>query len=141
LTLSTLATANLEHGAEIFRQSCASCHKLYGEGKTIGPDLTGANRSNLEYLLLNLIDPSAVVPRQFTTSVIALRDGRILTGVIVSSTEQTLAIQTDKEQITVARSDVEETRDTGKSLMPDGMLDKLTEEQVRDLFGFMMLRK
>ena len=141
LTPDHLATASLEHGAEIFRQSCASCHKLYGEGKTIGPDLTGANRSNLEYLLLNLIDPSAVVPKQFTTSVIALKDGRILTGVIVASTEQTLAIQTDKEQITVARSDVEETRDTGKSLMPDGMLDKLTEEQVRDLFAFMMFRK
>ncbi|MEY2724168.1 MAG: hypothetical protein RLZZ458_35, partial [Planctomycetota bacterium] len=141
LTPDHLATASLEHGAEIFRQSCASCHKLYGEGKTIGPDLTGANRSNLEYLLLNLIDPSAVVPKQFTTSVIALKDGRILTGVIVTSTEQTLAIQTDKEQITVARSDVEETRDTGKSLMPDGMLDKLTEDQVRDLFAFIMFRK
>jgi putative heme-binding domain-containing protein len=141
LTPEKLAGARPEQGAELFRQSCASCHKLYGEGKNIGPDLTGANRSNLEYLLLNLIDPSAVVPRQFTTSVIVLQDGRVLTGVVVSTTEQTLVVQTDREQVTLARSDIEETRDTGKSLMPDGMLDKLSEDQVRDLFGFMMLRK
>jgi putative heme-binding domain-containing protein len=141
LTPEKLAGASPERGAELFRQSCASCHKLYGEGKNIGPDLTGANRSNPEYLLLNLIDPSAVVPRQFTTSVIVLQDGRVLTGVVVSQTAQTLVVQTDREQITLARSDIEETRDTGKSLMPDGMLDKLSEEQVRDLFGFMMLRK
>jgi putative heme-binding domain-containing protein len=141
LTPEKLATANIEHGAELFKQSCASCHKLYGEGKNIGPDLTGANRSNLEYLLLNLVDPSAVVPKQFTTSVIVLNDGRVLTGVVVSKTEQTLVVQTDREQVTLARSDIEETRDTGKSLMPDGMLDKLTEDQVRDLFGFMMLRR
>lgn len=141
LTPEKLAGARLEQGAELFRQSCASCHKLYGEGKNIGPDLTGANRSNLEYLLLNLIDPSAVVPRQFTTSVIVLQDGRVLTGVVVSTTEQTLVVQTDREQVTLARSAIEETRDTGKSLMPDGMLDKLSEDQVRDLFGFMMLRK
>jgi len=81
------------------------------------------------------------VPRQFTTSVIVLQDGRVLTGVVVSTTERTLVVQTDREQITLARSDIEETRDTGKSLMPDGMLDKLSEDQVRDLFGFMMLRK
>jgi hypothetical protein len=61
--------------------------------------------------------------------------------VVVSKTEQTLVVQTDREQVTLARSDIEETRDTGKSLMPDGMLDKLTDDQVRDLFGFMMLRR
>jgi hypothetical protein len=50
-------------------------------------------------------------------------------------------IQTDKEQLSVSKGDVEESRNTGKSLMPDGMLDSLTVEQVRDLFGFMMPRK
>ena len=90
---------------------------------------------------MNIIDPSSVVPKQFTTSVIALKDGRVITGVVVSETEQTLVIQTDKEQLSVARDDVEETKNTGKSLMPDGMLDTLTPEQVRDLFGFIMPRK
>ena len=141
LTPETIAKADRDNGAALFKKSCAACHKLYGEGKAIAPDLTGANRSNLEYLLMNIIDPSSVVPKQFTTSVIALKDGRVITGVVVSETEQTLVIQTDKEQLSVARDDVEETKNTGKSLMPDGMLDTLTPEQVRDLFGFMMPRK
>lgn len=141
LTPETLAEGHLEKGAELFRKSCASCHKLYGEGKTIGPDLTGANRSNLEYLLMNIVDPSAVVPKQFTTSVIALKDGRVINGVVVVSTEQTQTIQTDRDQISISRSDIEESRDTGKSLMPDGMLDKLTEQEIRDLFAFMMFRR
>lgn len=141
LTPETIAKADRENGAALFKKSCAACHKLYGEGKAIAPDLTGANRSNLEYLLMNIIDPSSVVPKQFTTSVVALKDGRIITGVIVSETDQTLVIQTDKEQLSVARNDVEESRNTGKSLMADGMLDTLTPEQVRDLFGFIMPRK
>ncbi len=141
LTPEYLASADREKGAALFKKSCATCHKLFGEGKTIAPDLTGANRSNLEYLLMNIIDPSSVVPKQFTTSVVALKDGRVITGVVVSETEQTLVIQTDKEQLSVARSDVEDSKNTGKSLMPDGMLDPLTPEQVRDLFSFMMPRR
>ncbi len=141
LTPETLAQTSLEQGAVLFAKSCGTCHRLYGEGKTIAPDLTGANRSNLDYLLLNIVDPGAVVPKQFTTSVVALRGGRVITGVIVSETQQSLVIQTDKEQLTVSRDDVEESRNTGKSLMPDGLLDALTPEQVRDLFGFMMPRR
>jgi putative heme-binding domain-containing protein len=64
---------------------------------------------------------------------VALKDGRVITGVVVSETDETFVIQTDKEQLSVSKSDVEETRNTGKSLMPDGMLDSLTVEQVRDL--------
>ncbi len=141
LTPETIAKADRDNGAALFKKSCAACHKLYGEGKAIAPDLTGANRSNLDYLLMNIIDPSSVVPKQFTTSVIVLKDGRVITGVVVSETEQALVIQTDKEQLTVDRGDVEESKNTGKSLMPDGMLDTLTVEQVRDLVGFIMPRK
>lgn len=141
LTKETLAKTSLDNGAELFKKNCASCHKLYGEGKAIVPDLTGANRSNLEYLLMNIIDPSAVVPKQFTTSVIALKDGRVLNGVIISETEQAVVVQTDKEQLTISRTDIEESKNTGKSLMPDGMLDKLSDDEVRDLFGFIMFRK
>lgn len=141
LTSETLAIANREKGAAIFKTACANCHKLYGEGKTIAPDLTGANRGNLEYLLMNVIDPSSVVPKQFTTSVVALKEGRVITGVVVSQTDTNLVIQTDKEQLTVPRSEIDQMRNTGKSLMPDGILDAMTAEQVRDLFGFMIPRK
>ncbi len=139
LTPATVAAGNPQNGAEVFRKSCASCHRLFGEGKQLAPDLTGANRSNLDYLLINIVDPSAVVPRQYTTSVIALTDGRIVTGVIVSSTEQSIVVQTDRELVTIARDNIEDSRDTGLSLMPDGLLDKLQKPDVRDLMTFIML--
>ncbi len=104
----------------------------------MGPDLTGSNRSSLEYLLINVIDPSAVVPKQFTTSVILLEDNRVITGVVVSQTEQTLVVQTDKELLTLAKSDVQSMKDTGKSLMPEGILDTLKPDEVRDLIRFIM---
>jgi len=139
LTPETVAAGDPQHGAEIFRKSCASCHRLFGDGKQIAPDLTGANRTNLDYLLINIVDPSAVVPRQYTTSVIALTDGRIVTGAVVSSTDQSVVVQTDRDVVTIARENIEDSRDTGLSLMPEGLLDKLSREEVRDLMHWMML--
>ncbi len=141
LTPERLAAADLDSGAEIFKKACATCHKLYGEGSTIGPDLTGSNRGNLDYLLMNMIDPSAVVPREFTTSVLVLKSGRVIVGVIVGETDQILTVQTQKEALSIAATEIDERQSTFKSLMPDGLLDNLTEQQVRDLFGFMMLRR
>ncbi|MEQ9409420.1 MAG: c-type cytochrome [Fuerstiella sp.] len=141
LTPETLAQADPEVGAALFKKTCAACHKLYGEGGSIGPDLTGANRGNLDYVLTNVIDPSQVVPRQFTVSVIALLSGRVITGVVIGETEAALTVQTDKEQLVIAKQDIEEQTRTTRSLMPDGLLDPLTEEQVRDLIAFVMKRR
>ncbi len=138
LTKDAIAKADKAAGAALFKKSCANCHKLYGEGGAIGPDLTGANRSNLEYLLINIIDPSAVVPKQFTTSVISLKEGRLVAGVVVAQTETSVVVQTEKEQLTFAKDDIDQIKNTGKSLMPDGTLDTLSEEQVRELFRFLM---
>lgn len=141
LTPEVLAGAKIENGAAIFKKSCATCHKLYGEGLAIGPDLTGSNRGSVDYLLMNVIDPSSVVPKQFTTSVIALDSGRVITGVVIGQTENAITVQTDKEQLTLANDEIEQIRNSGKSLMPDGMMDVLTPEQVRDLFAFMMMKR
>lgn len=141
LTTEVLAAADLENGAALFKKTCANCHKFYGEGGKIGPDLTGANRGNMDYLLGNIVDPSAEVPRQFTVSVIALKSGRVINGVVVSETANTLTIQTDKEEMVVAVADIEERTRTTKSLMPDGQLDALTTDQVRDLIAFVRQRR
>ena len=141
LTRDSLSQANVENGSLLFKKSCATCHRLYGEGQSTGPDLTGTNRTDVDYLLMNIVDPSSVVPKQFTTSIIALNDGRVITGVIVGKTEKAITVQTDKELLSIAVEDVEESRNSRKSLMPDGILDVLTAEQVRDLFAFMMHRK
>ncbi|MEZ6042221.1 MAG: c-type cytochrome [Planctomycetaceae bacterium] len=141
LTPDFLADASYDEGAALFRKTCAACHRLYGEGGQIGPDLTGSNRGNLDYLLGNIVDPSAEVPKQFTVSVIALTSGRVLTGVVVAETEQSIGVQTDKELMMIPRKDIEERNTTTKSLMPDGLLDTLSEQQVRDLVAFIRQKR
>jgi len=107
----------------------------------VGPDLTGANRDNLDYLLENIIDPSAVVAADFRMSVVILKDGRVLTGIVGGRTAKTLTVQTQTDKATVQIFEVEEIQPTALSLMPDGLLGPLSDEQVRDLFGYLMNRR
>lgn len=136
-----LAKADLAQGRLVFEKSCGNCHALFGKGGAIGPDLTGANRNNLEYLLENILDPSASVAADFRTSVVELKDGRVLTGVVGAPTARTVTIQTATEKLTVPRDEIERTNPSKASLMPEGLLNMLTPEQIRDLFAFVMSRR
>jgi putative membrane-bound dehydrogenase-like protein len=138
LTPETLKRADAAKGRELFNLACASCHALFGQGASIGPDLTGGDRRNLHYLLENLIDPSAMVPADFKMSVITLKDGRVLNGVITSKTDRTLTIQLPTEKLTLERSEVTEARESALSLMPDGLLEAMNEQQARDLIAYLM---
>ncbi len=142
-TLKALLTAedsppvDLPAGRLIYNDLCAKCHKLYGYGETIGPDLTGSNRDNLDYLIENVMDPSAVVDKDYRVSIVAMDDGRILSGVIVSQTERTLSLQTQTELVVVPQESVDEIKLTTQSPMPEGQLEGLTEQQIRNLFGYL----
>ena len=118
--------------------TCATCHTLFGEGQKIGPDLTGSDRHNLDYLLGNIIDPNAVVPADYRVSVIKLKDGRTLTGVIPEQTDKVLTVQTPAERVSLQRSDVAEMQQLSQSLMPEGLLTALGEENVRHLISYLM---
>jgi putative heme-binding domain-containing protein len=138
LTPSELARADLGAGRALFRQTCAGCHVLFGEGARIGPELTGAQRSSLDYLLENLADPSATVGADYRMSVVALADGRVLNGVVLGRTERSLTLQTPTEKLVIPAEEVEEVRATNLSLMPEGQLEVMRPEQVRDLIGYLM---
>ncbi len=140
LTTDVLAKANKSAGREIFNVACANCHKLYGEGGHIGPDLTGAGRDNLDFLLENIIDPSGVVNADFRMSVIDLKDGRTLNGVIRSKTARTLSVQTMTEQLTIELTEVDKLAESTLSLMPEGLAEALSPEQMRDLIAYLMHR-
>jgi putative membrane-bound dehydrogenase-like protein len=141
LTADHLKKADRSRGRLLFNQTCATCHMLHGEGKTLGPDLTGANRDNLDYVLENIIDPSAVVPADFRMSVVVLKDGRVLTGVVGGQTGRTLSVQTQTDKVQLERSEIEEVRPTALSLMPDGLFSALSDEQVRDLIAYLMAQE
>lgn len=133
-----LASADKSRGRAIYATSCANCHRLYGQGGQIGPDLTGAGRHNIDYLLDNIVDPSATVSAGFRMSVAVLNDGRVINGIVTAQTPKTITLQTAKEAVTVERSDIDEIAVSALSLMPDGILQPLKPEQIRDLFAYLM---
>ncbi|MFO1005662.1 MAG: PVC-type heme-binding CxxCH protein [Planctomycetaceae bacterium] len=138
LTPEVLHSADKGQGRLVFNRTCATCHRLYGHGESIGPDLTGAGRGNLDYLLLNMVDPSATVGAEYRLSVIVLKDGRVLNGIVTSRNDQTLTLQTAKERTVIERSEIEEIKTSDKSLMPDGQLQTLTADEIRDLVAYLM---
>lgn len=138
MTTEFVASADLSSGRALFQQHCSSCHVLYGIGKKIGPDLTGSNRRNLDYLLENIGDPSASVGAEFRTSIFQLVDDRVITGAVVDRTDRTVTIQTAQERVTIDKQEIAATKLSATSLMPDGLLQNLSEHQVRDLLAYLM---
>src|SRR5262249_25484974 len=125
------------NGRLVYAKTCQQCHKLFGEGGTIGPDLTGSNRTDLDYLLSNIIDPTAEVGRDFRMSVVRTSDSRVTTGIITERTPARLVVQTATEKMIVALDEVDSVKASPLSIMPEGQLDALTREQVRDLIAYL----
>ena len=138
LTADRLAEADKGRGRTLFNRHCAGCHQLYGHGEKVGPDLTGADRKNLDYLADNVADPSASLAADFRMTVFELKDGRVVSGVPLARTPQAITVRTQKELLTLAPDDIEESQATSLSLMPEGLLDALSETDRRDLFGYLM---
>ena len=138
LTPKTLAKGDKEAGRELFAATCGTCHVMYGKGGAIGPDLTGGGRDNLDYLLANIIDPSAVLAKENQLSILTLKDGRVLSGMIRGRDDRLVTLQTLTGKVSLPAGDVVKTDTLSVSLMPEGMLDALSREQVRDLFSWLM---
>jgi putative membrane-bound dehydrogenase-like protein len=138
LTPELLARGDAKQGKVLFAAVCGACHRLYGEGGQIGPDLTGGDRHKLTYLLENLLDPSAVVPADYRMTVFQLKDGRTLTGVIPEQSERSVTIQTPNGRLTVEKTQIASQQQLPMSLMPEGLLGALGEAQVAHLFRYLM---
>jgi len=110
---------------------------LFDAGKRIGPELTGSQRTNLDYVLDNVLDPSAAVARDYQMTQIVLMDGRLLTGIVVEETEQTLTLQSPTERLTLAKADMDERERSPLSMMPEGLLNSLSGQDARDLVGYL----
>lgn len=138
LTPDFLAGADLDSGRALYQSRCAACHKLHGKGGELGPDLTGGGRGDLDYLLHNILDPAAELSPDFRMEILTLSDGRILTGVVKTQSPKTLVLQTMAGRETLDRSLIRSRETTEASLMPDGLLTGLGDDQVRDLIAYLM---
>ena len=101
-----LAAADLPRGRAVFARTCMSCHKLFGVGREIGPDLSGSNRADLAYILTNVIDPSAEVAKEYVGTMLQTEDGRLVDGLLVAENADTITIRTEREDLVIPRSEI-----------------------------------
>lgn len=129
---------DIEHGHEIARKTCFVCHKLYGEGTEVGPDLTGVGRSTLDALLANVIDPNQIVGKGYENVMIETKDGRSVSGRMVENSDtQVKLLAAGPTENVVAKSDIESMRTSELSVMPEG-LEQMPDEDFRDLVWFIL---
>lgn len=138
LGAEVLAGADLGKGRQVYQLVCMSCHVLYGEGGKVGPDLTGAGRASLDYLLENIVDPGAVVGADYQMSVATLKDGRVLAGMVSGRTDRTVTLRMIQEETTVEKAELVKLETLPVSMMPEGLLTALSAEQRRDLLAYLM---
>lgn len=137
MTDSYLAGGDIKNGRKLFEQTCATCHTLYDEGGSMGPDLTGSGRAELDYILSNLIDPNAVIDSAYRLTTLDLVDGRVLSGFMEQLGDRSMVFRTLLGSIKLPMSDVESIQTSSLSMMPEGMLDVFEDEQVRDLLLYL----
>jgi putative heme-binding domain-containing protein len=125
-------------GKKLFKEACARCHRLFTDGGQIGPDLTAFKRDDMANMLLHIVNPSAEIREGYETYLITTKDGRVLTGLLADKDKQVVVLRgADGQTITVRQNQIEEMAQQKKSLMPEGLLANLTDQQVRDLFAYL----
>ncbi len=128
-------------GRKLFKVSCAVCHALKGEGGKIGPDLSGYERDNLDFMLPAIVDPNLGIREEFTLFNLETKDGQILAGFVAETTPQFVTmLDALGNKSKIARQDIKSLVASPMSLMPEGLLNALTAEQTRDLFAYLMAK-
>ncbi len=136
-TRTTHPQPDVELGRAVFAKTCMKCHVLFGVGHKVGPDLTGSNRSNLDYLLSNIVDPSAVLAKEYQATIILTADGRLVNGLVKAEDGRSVTIQTSDAIVVVPQDEIEDRSVSDKSMMPDDQLKQFTEHEVRSLVAYL----
>ncbi len=138
LTGEAMRTADLGAGRQLYDRTCGPCHRLHGEGGELGPDLTGSNRTNVDYLLFNVLDPSGEVQDAYRMVVVTTRDGRTHAGTVAAETDRHLTLRVvGQEPVVVPLADIQSRETAPVSMMPPGLLDQLTDEEVVNLMAYL----
>lgn len=136
-----LGMADLVKGKMLFTQTCGACHKMFGEGGVIGPDLTGSNRTDVNYILMNVLQPSAEIQDDYKMVVINTRDGRTFTGNVIEEDQRRLKLRVvGRDPVTINKSSILSREVTPMSMMPPGLFQNLKDSEIVDLVSYLTIR-
>jgi len=137
LTSDVLKTGDAIAGRALFSKTCMQCHTLFGEGGKVGPDLTGSNRQDIDYLMVNIVDPSAVIAKDYMVSNIYMKDGDAYSGIITKEDEHTLSVTVESGVQVLQKEEVKEIRRSELSMMPEGLLTPLSKTELVNLITYL----
>jgi putative membrane-bound dehydrogenase-like protein len=131
-------SGDVGQGKLLFREHCAACHQLFGEGGQLGPDLTSANRKDRDFLLVSIVDPSSVIRKEYLSTVVQTEDDRVLTGIVKPDGDSRLLLHPQRgEPIALALSEIAQAKESSTSLMPEDLYRQWSPQALRDLFAYL----
>lgn len=138
LDLLSAGSGNPKKGKVAYRENCGKCHRLFEEGGHIGPDLTSFKRDNVERILVNVINPSLEIREGFENFLVVTEDGRVVNGFLADQDSQVVVLRgVDGQNLIFRRDEIDIMKALPQSVMPEGTLKKLSEQQIRDLFAYL----
>ena len=133
LAKKTEQTPDPNLGRTVFSRTCQQCHTLYGVGANIGPDLTGSNRADVEYLLTNIVDPSALIAKEYQPTIFTTSDGRVITGIVSAENDKAVTVRTATETIILPKNEIDDRTLSKTSMMPEDPAEAVHD--ARDTFA------
>jgi len=138
LSTERLAKADPKRGQLVYQQVCGACHQLNGQGYAIGPDLTGSNRANLDYLLENILAPNAIIGSAYQMNVFVMDDGRVVSGLVRRQDDDAfVVVMAGGTEVTLDLDEIDLHKVSEQSMMPTGLLEKLSPEEIADLILYL----
>ncbi|MCU0711593.1 MAG: c-type cytochrome [Pirellula sp.] len=133
---------NFESGRNLYHAtSCSKCHRIAGQGGAVGPDLSTAGKKfSMKDMLESIVEPSKAISDQYGSQQVLTTEGQSYVGraVEIGNEVYIYTIDADAKPVVIAKSDIEEIKESKVSQMPVGLLDQLNEQEVRDLMAYLM---
>jgi putative heme-binding domain-containing protein len=134
--------ASAERGRAVFTKSCAACHRIGDEGGRVGPQLDGIGARGADRLMEDILDPNRNVDQAFRASTLALDDGRVLTGLVLSDEGEVVVLADSQgKEVRVPKSSVEDRKVAPLSPMPADLAEQIDEKDFYDLIAFLASRR
>ncbi len=124
-------------GRKLFRQHCSTCHRIAGIGVDVAPDISDSRVKTPEQLFVDILNPNQAIDNNYVSYSVVMADGTVHTGIVAAETAASITLrQPEDKRVDLLRADIETMRTTGKSLMPEGLENQLTQQQLADVISF-----